>query len=67
MTIRELRAKLTDTINSSGMPIDIIDLILENLYKEVHRSMEMAYAQNLVSEAADADHIEKGVNEDGSD
>lgn len=70
MTIQETKNRLVDVINNSGLAIDVMDLILENLYSIVHRQTEEAYAhlQNMrpVEENAVEAEKKKGVKKDGS-
>lgn len=75
MTIQETKNRLVDVINNSGLAIDVMDLILENLYSIVHRQTEEAYAhlqnmrpveENAVEEHAVEAEKKKGVKKDGS-
>ena len=44
MTIKEARRKIIEVINQSGLAIDVIELLLENLFAVVHQQAEEAYA-----------------------
>ena len=47
MTIRELKSQLANTINNSGLAIDVIELVLENFLSEVRLATDRAYAEEM--------------------
>ena len=59
VAIRYTRDKLLDVLNSSGIPIDILDMMLMQIQTAVHAQAEQAYLQ-------DKAQMEKGV-EDGTE
>lgn len=51
MTIKETKLKLVDDLNQSGLAIDVIELILENILNAVHQQVEVAYERDAAEEA----------------
>lgn len=51
MTIKEAKLKLVDDLNQSGLAIDVIELILENILNVVHQQVEVAYERDAAEEA----------------
>ena len=47
MRLRETREQLMSTINASGLPIDVIDLMLGELKNVAHLQAENAYQMEL--------------------
>ena len=45
MSIREFKQRLADLINESGLPLDILEVILEKFMAEVHLATDHAYAE----------------------
>lgn len=71
MTIQETKKRLVEIINDSGLAIDVVDLLIENIYNIVHRQMEEAYAQlqntQHIEEQKAEDDTKEGVTKNGSD
>lgn len=38
MVIEDFKEKMAETINTSGLPIVIVDLVMEKFYNEVHNT-----------------------------
>ena len=50
MSIREFKQRLADLINESGLPLDILEVILEKFMAEVHLATDHAYAEALAKQ-----------------
>lgn len=46
-TVRDTREKLLRILNESGLHIDVIDMMLELLYLNIHRQAEDIYKLSL--------------------
>lgn len=53
MNIREFKTALTELINNSGLPLDVMELILESVFNAVHRKVEEYYTQVNQEEVKD--------------
>lgn len=65
MIVNDTKAKLTAVCNESGLPPVILDLIVENLYSEIHSIVnkqtmdeEKAYMESLKDEVISDDKDE---------
>ena len=70
MNIRDTRMAIIDVINKSGMPIDVISLLMESITNNIARQVEIAYAQEAANAARnqeDKDNKKKDVSTKGSD
>lgn len=54
IALRETRDKIVETLNNSGLPIDVLDMILMQIQSVVHNQAEQEY-------------IKAKENENGSD
>ena len=61
IALRETRRKLVDVLNNSGLPIDVMDMVVGDLARVVHQQAESDYQADL----AKAEKEEKKAN--GSD
>lgn len=55
MTIKETKLKIVDDLNQSGLAIDVMELILENILNAVHQQVEIAYERDAAEEAKKQD------------
>lgn len=55
MTIKETKMKIVEDLNQSGLAIDVMELLLENLLNLVHQQSEEAYARAQSAECDDKD------------
>lgn len=55
MTIKETKLKIVDDLNQSGLAIDVMELILENILNAVHQQVEIAYERDAAEKAKKQD------------
>lgn len=61
-TVRDTREKLLRILNESGLHIDVMDMMLELLYLNVHRQAEDVYKLSLTQKPP-----EGGEESDGAE
>ena len=47
VSFRETKDKIVDVLNGSGLPIDVLDMILGEIKMVVHTQAEQEYAKQL--------------------
>lgn len=51
MSLQELRARIANIITEANLPLEVIDMLMENIYLSVHQQLELAMAQKAAEEA----------------
>ena len=66
MTIKETKSKLINACNESGLPLAILDLVVQNVYSEIHylsekqaREEEVVYRNTLEDNDKNVENIEQ--------
>ena len=49
MIIRETQANIIDTINKSGLPIDVVALLIDEVSRAVHREADLSYQNDIAN------------------
>lgn len=60
IALRETRDRIVETLNSSGLPIDALDMVLGEIKMIVHAQAEQEYAKQL---EAYRNEVEDGKSE----
>lgn len=64
MTIKEIKTKIANICNESGLPPVILDLIMQGIYSEIHYLVEKQTAEE---ETAYAEAIKNNVKKDNEE
>lgn len=60
VSFRETKDKIVDVLNGSGLPIDVLDMVLGEIKMVVHAQAEQEYAKQL---EAYRNEVEDGQSE----
>lgn len=60
VSFRETKEKIVDVLNGSGLPIDVLDMVLGEIKMVVHAQAEQEYAKQL---EAYRNEVEDGKSE----
>lgn len=56
IALRETREKLVEILNASGLPIDVIDMVLGEIRTVVHAQAEQEHAKQLETYRNEVEH-----------
>ncbi len=69
MMVKETKTKLANICNESGLPLVVLDLIMQGMYSEIHslaerqtEEEEISYTKMLEESAKNADISDKYAN-----
>ena len=69
MMVKETKTKLANICNESGLPLVVLDLIMQGMYSEIHslaerqtEEEEISYTKMLEESAKNADISDKCAN-----
>lgn len=68
MVIKETRAKFADICNGSGLPVVVLDLIIQGLYSEIHSLAErQTMEEEKIYEKTIKEEVLKGLEGDANE
>lgn len=67
MVIKETKIKMINVINESGLPLAVLDLILQGVYSEIHSLVEkqVVEEERVYNEMLKNKDIDNNVSENG--